>query len=36
LIELGRLRGYKNPVGWAHHVYHARQNRNYKETRYGR
>ena len=32
LIQLGRIRGYKNAVGWAHHVYTARQKKKYKET----
>ncbi|MFZ9559255.1 MAG: DEAD/DEAH box helicase [Vulcanococcus sp.] len=27
LIQLGRQRGYKNPLGWAQHVYSARRNR---------
>jgi len=36
LIALGRMRGYKNPVGWAQHVYSARQNKQFKETPYGR
>jgi DNA repair protein RadD len=36
LIALGRMRGYKNPVGWAQHVYQARKNKQYKETSYGR
>lgn len=25
LINLGRKRGYKNPAGWAHYVYHSRK-----------
>jgi superfamily II DNA or RNA helicase len=28
LIELGRQRGYKNPVAWAEHVHRSRQNSN--------
>jgi hypothetical protein len=29
LIALGQARGMKNPVGWAKHVYWARQQRSH-------
>ena len=29
LIALGQARGMKNPVGWAKHVFYARQQRSH-------
>jgi hypothetical protein len=32
LIALGTMRGYKNPHGWATHVFHARQIKRTRTT----